>query len=101
MVILVLLPQFEMADVFSVINQYGRFIQIIPERGVIKDPVEDRLAIYLFFQELYITGMQDIIVDAPDDLLLVNKVRRAVAMPVDRVEQVVLRNIYFKKLLDV
>ena len=101
MVVLVLMPQFEMTDIFSIVNQYGWFAEIISERGMIKHPVENRFTVYLFFQELYITAVYDIVVDASNDLLLIDQIRGSVPLPVDRIEQIVLRNVYFEKLLDV
>ena len=64
-------------------------------------PLENGFAVDGFLQELHITGMQDIVVDASDDLLLVDEIGGSVALPVNRIEQKVLRNVYSEELLDV
>src|ERR1700730_10783827 len=95
------MPQFEMADLFPIVNKQRRLIQSVAECGMKKHPLENGFTVYLFFEELYVTGVQDVIVDAPDNLLLIHNVGRPVSRTVDRIEQKVLRDVDFEILLDV
>src|SRR5205809_8106385 len=101
MVIFVLMSQFEMANVLDVVNQYRRLAQVGSESGIVEHPVENGFAVDLFPQERNITGMQNIVVDAPNDFLLVDEISGAVPFSIDGIEQIVLCNVDFEKLLDV
>src|SRR5437868_6153231 len=90
-----------MADLLPVIDQQRRLIQSVAERGMKKHPFENGFTVYLFFQELYITAVQDIVVDASDNLLLIDNVGWPGSLAVDRIEQIVLGNVDFQILLDV
>src|SRR5437764_14917065 len=90
-----------MADLLPVINQQRRLIQSVAEGGMKKHPFENGFTVYLFFQELYITAVQDIIVDASDNLLLIDNIGWPSSLAIDRIEPLVLCNVDFEILLDV
>src|SRR5712691_4031308 len=67
---------------------------------MINDPIQNRFTVDLLLQKLHIPSVQDIVVDASNDLLLIHEIGGASPFSIHRIEQIVLGNIYFEKLLD-
>src|SRR2546428_9783487 len=67
---------------------------------MVNDPIQNRFPVDLLLQKLHIPSVQNIVVDASDDLFLINEIGWTSPFSIHRIEQIVLGNIYLEKLLD-
>src|SRR5438128_2613302 len=67
---------------------------------MINDPIQNRFTVDLLMQKLHIHSVKNIVVDASDDLFLIDEIGPPCSLSVNWIETVVARDIYFEKLLD-